>query len=304
MRKQYPRAFTVVELLVVLAAVGVLMVVMPFAFYATQPRCHGGNIMKESVNLRNIHAAMATYGTTNKDWFPGLTSKGDYISTKFQGKYHSAMPNASNPQNEKNGAGCTLSTGANLAMAQLLDEGMVTPQQLVSPGETNTTSHGEAKPLIQMATPIGQPGTPAEPMGDMASDIPAGEVKDCHLSFAMLAYGRVGLKPEWRSNQNQEAIVLGTRLIFGNQSGAFNSVWTEEGSGKWRGTVVRGDSSTTNEVFASGHLDVFENLRYGGIPIKSAQTESPNAVGVFGKSTDMGNFDASEKTGMIGSVQD
>lgn len=310
--KSHMRGFTLAELLVVLAAVGVLMVVMPVAFSVNQPRHRGVGPLKESVNLRNIHAAMATYAASNKDWFPGLTSKGDYISAKFQGKYYSAMPNARSAEDEKNGAGCTLSAGANLALAQLLEEGAITPAQMISPGETNATSHGETKPLmaeVTAASSSSQSSTAAEPMGDMTSDASAGEVKNHHSSFAMLAYGRDSLKSEWKANQNQQAIVLGTRLIFGNSStqtpGAFNSVWTDEGSGTWKGSLVRGDTSTYTEVFASGKLDdVFGALNYGGITVKSPQTESAKAIGVFGKSSDMGNFDASEKTGMIGSVLD
>lgn len=305
MNDRRPReGFTAVELLVVLAAVGVLMVVMPIAFGITHPHHHGSGIMKESVNLRNIHLGMETYAATNKDYFPGLTGKGDYVSARFRGEYHGAMPNARDPGEETGGAGCTLSTGTNLAMAQLLEEGLVAPAQLISPGETGLTSRGAAAPMIQAIAPDTTANQKVEPAGMMATETPTGEFKDHHFSFAMLAYGRASLKPEWKSNQNPQAVVMATRLIFGDRPNAFSSVWTEKGGGTWKGAVVRGDTSTQTEAFSTGHVDSFENLKYGDFKIKSAQTESANAVGVFGRSADMANFDASEKTGMIGSVND
>ncbi len=224
---------------------------------------------------------MTVYGSSNKDWFPGMTSAGKYQVDAYKGKYYGAAANAGNADEQASGAGCTIATGNNLAMAILLDEASVAPKQLIAQGDLDPAMTAIA------------PNNAAHPE--------QGKVEGRHFSHAMLAYGKPGLKREWKSNQNQQAVVLASRMIFGEKAGQYNSVYTEERSGKWRGVVVRGDSSSSIEDAPGG--EALGILRYGSKAYQ-AKAAGASVVGIFGKHTDMANFDATDKTGMLGSEMD
>ena len=50
---------------------------------------------------------------------------------------------------------------------------------------------------------------------------------------------------EWKEAVNTDAILLADRAIGdGNDLSARSSVWTDPGSGRWRGSVVRNNGST------------------------------------------------------------
>ena len=299
------KGMTMIELLVVVVVIAAVVLFAPW-FLGRSLRRHPG-WMVESVNARNLQVGMATYAISNKDYFPGLTSDGDYISKPFEGKSYGAMPNAASADEEESGEGCTVSNGNNLAMAISLEEGFTTPAQWISPGETNETSTSSAKIIAQVLPDTS--GTKVDLFGGKHSAIP-GQVRDEHSSFAMLAYGRENLKEEWKANQNQNAVILGTRVIFHAKPGAFNTVWTDTESGKFKGSVVRGDCSTSTEVFDAADCSTFVGkLNYGKItPTNSAFTPSAkpttSVIGIFGRSTDMKNFDATATTGQLGSAND
>lgn len=245
-----------------------------------------GDITKETVDLKNIHAAMAAYAESNKDWMPGLTSRGTYMKDGFKGKRFSAAGNAGNDGEQTSGAGCTIAAGHNLAMAIMLEEGGLTPAQLVSKGEISPDV-AEAKPNTS--------GDPENPNG--------GKVESVNFSQAMLAYGRPSLKPEWKNNQNQQAVVMASRLNFGPKAGQHSSNWTNEESGRWSGVVVRGDSSVSVENAPGG--EGIGLLKYGARPAFAVRASgNASVVGIFGAHTNMANFDATAKTGMLGSALD
>lgn len=303
------RGLTAIEVLVAVVALLVLAgILVPFLSVRTR---HGTPpIFRESVNLRNIHMGMAAYSASNKDYYPGLTATGGYIGKPFQGEYYGAMPNAANAAEEITGDGCTVSTGTNIAMAILLEDAQVAPAQLIAPGETNETSGSTPKVLLP-AVPDGVAGTKVAPTGPGTPAV-VGEFRDENFSFSALAYGKPILKTEWKANANPKACVFATRLIFHAKTGDFNSLWTNTESGKWKGSVVYGDASTNIEVFNSGDLatpaNPFTSLRYGPAsptnPAFTPSTESTSVVGIFGRSADMKNFDASATTGQLGSAND
>ena len=281
------KGFTVIELVVVILAAVWVLIFLPMLF----GRRHGRSapLMRESVNARNIGMAMNVYANSNKDYFPGLTADGDYISKPFNGKYYSAKPNATSTDEEDSGEGCTISTGNNLAMAISLEDGGSVPAQWISYGETGEVSTGSKK--IEVIAP----GTAVAPA----------EVRDEHSSFAMLAYGRESLKEEWKSNQNQQTVTLATRVIFHAKAGAFNTVWTDSESGKFQGAVVRGDNSTSLDAFQASDIATnFGTLKYGAVTFTPSNKPTATTVGIFGRSTDMKNFDAAATAGQLGSAND
>lgn len=79
-------------------------------------------------------------------------------------------------------------------------------------------------------------------------------------SYAMLpiadADADAGRRAEWKETLNTSAIVLSDRNT--GRPDALSSVWTEQNSGDWRGTISRNDNSTSFEVTAA-----FEHTKYG-----------------------------------------
>jgi prepilin-type N-terminal cleavage/methylation domain-containing protein len=283
--------FTLIELLVVISIIALLLgILVPVLGVAKK----NANIMKESVNLRNIHAALATYGTSNKDWFTGYTASGKIagvagsVTADFIGKYYAASTNAASAT-----AATTLTADTTAyAQAVLMDEGGSTPAQWVSPGETNVTggntavTHTSGTVLEAAATKGTVAATTAA-----TDNSTTGMVSVFNSSFAVLAYGGT-LKAEWKSNQNQQAIVMASRMIgdtaaaFDTGVGAsFNSVWTDDNGGSYKGSLVRGDTSTATETFKRTDLELpFATLKYGSVA-GTASTATPNIVGPFGHVT-------------------
>ena len=318
--------FTLIELLVVISIIALLLGILVPVLGAAKKNA---NIMKEGANLRNIHAAMATYGTGNKDFFPGLTSGGKYagwdtssatsgtggVAASFIGKYFAA------PTNALSGTEAVvdnIAATSDYAQAVILDEAATTGEQWISTGETNVTGGNTAlaSPTAPAKAPLAG-GTPATTSNDTG-------LVDFHSnSFAVLAYGSSTLKSEWKSNQNQQAAVLATRLmgnaadgVFGTTAtGSFNSVWTDFQSGAFKGSVVRGDTSSTVENFKrqSNIRETFGTLKYGSLagtysPVSTADMVGPYGhvdlfIGSMNYGTTTATFGAGTTAGVFDTVQ-
>lgn len=318
--------FTLIELLVVISIIALLLGILVPVLGAAKKNA---NIMKEGANLRNIHAALSTYGTANKDFFPGLTSTGKYAgwdtssatsgtggsAQPFIGKFYAAPTNAlSGTEAVANNIAAT----SDYAQAVILDEAATTGDQWVSTGETNVTGGNTAlaSPMAPAKAPLSG-GTPATTSND------TGLVDFHNNSYAQLAYGSSTLKSEWKSNQNQMAAVFATRLIGNtadggfdaNASESFNTVWTDFQSGAFKGSIVRGDTSSSVENFKrqANIRETFGTLKYGALAGTYAPTASNTVVGPFGSvansdgavtnGTGAGNFGAAVTTGVFTTVQ-
>lgn len=302
-RSAMRKGMTLVELAVVVGVVFVIFSVVVSVLSIARKRT---GMVLDGANLSSLCKSMALYGDGNKGHLPGLTGTGDYMATPFQGKGYGALPNAGDAEEEKNGEGCTVAKGANLVLALLLDAQMVVPKQLISTDETGETSQLSAAG-IQAAPRTDENRRAEQPTS--AGSPPLIEVRSSHFSHAMLAYGRPGLKEEWRCNMNQQACLLSSRMIFGGKPakpGKFSSLATEFGSGQWEGSVAWGDASVGREKFQSGGLaaaGLFRKFKYGETAFDS-QAETTSVVGIFGRSNDMDNFDATPTTGLLGSAND
>ena len=319
--------FTLIELLVVISIIALLLGILVPVLGAAKKNA---NIMKDSANLRNIHAAMATFGTANKDFFPGLTSKGTFagwdtssattatggVQADFIGKYYAAQTNAltaTQAQVSARGIGAT----SDYAQAVILDEGATTGEQWVSTGETSVTGGN-----VPMGIPVLIPKPP------LAGGTPTTDSNDTGLinyqnnSHAQLAYGSPTLTKEWKSNQNQNAVVFGTRIIGSTDAAfdtsateSFNSVWTDFQSGAFKGSVVRGDTSSTVENFKrqSNIRETFGTLKYGSLagtysPVSTADMVGPYGhvdlfIGSMNYGTTTATFGAGTTAGVFDTVQ-
>jgi prepilin-type N-terminal cleavage/methylation domain-containing protein len=291
--------FTLIELLVVISIIALLLgILVPVLGIAKK----NANIMKESVNIRNMNLGMNTYGGTNKDWFPGLNSAGKFGSA-FSGEYYSALTTVTT----SSGAGASVGSDNNTALAILLEEGQVAPAQLQSPGENGANSATTGPVVFTQATPD---PTPSQKAGSTAA---TGLVTKENSSFALLQYGESKLKSEWKGNQNQQAVIAGARLIFTDGATAvgdkFSSLWTDSLSAKYKGAIAHGDNSTNTETFSKAEIvdttaPYFANLKYGST-VFSATGATATEVGVFGKSASgMANYSGAAADGQLGSEID
>ncbi len=122
----------------------------------------------------------------------------------------------------------------------LLNGGFLAPEDLASPLDTH---HAE------LAVP---PGGPIPP------------VTHEHFSYALQSLaGHPGERDEWKQTLNTATVVMGDRAI-GTGPADISSDWTEQGSGDWRGAVVRNDNSTAFET-----RPALNNTRYGQHPSQS-----------------------------------
>lgn len=291
--------FTLIELLVVISIIALLLgILVPVLGIAKK----NANIMKESVNIRNMNLGMNTYGGTNKDWFPGLNSSGKYSTANFAGEYYFAS--STNVTDVSNATGANVDSNNNLALAILLEEGQCAPAQLVSPGENGANS--STTPFaFTPATPDTIQGTPA------ASGAATGEVTNVNSSYSLLQYYSATLKSEWKGNQNQQAIVCGARLIFTDGAAPaadkFSTVWTDSQSAKYKGAIAHGDNSTNTESFNKGDITAaptyFANLKYGS-KVFSPNATSGTQVAIFGFHTATANYGGTSNLGQLGSVED
>lgn len=288
MHRRQKTGFSLIELLVVISIIVLLIgILVPVLARARVT----ANMMKEGTNERNIHVASAVYGSGNKEWFPGLDSTGRYAfgngaKRDFLGRYFSASSNADSSATT---AIQSVDATNNYAQAVMMEEGATNPAQWISPGESSTTSSAG---LIEMtiATPNTSGSVPTAIASLTAAD---GLVTNLNNSYALLAYGASTLKMEWKSNQNNQSLVLGTRVIFGaNGAGdgtTFNTLWTEAGSGNFRGSFVRGDSSTSSDTFDKTDCATsFSLLRYGTVTGRESAAAGTVNVGPYVK-TALGN---------------
>lgn len=329
------KGFTLIELLVVISIIALLLgILVPVLGLAKKQ----ANMMKEGANLTSIHKGFVTFATSNKDWFPGLSAQGkSFGSNQFQGEYYGADAEGTSTTPANNDILTTdaakgLALGTNYAVAVACEDSATNPQQFVSPGENGSNSASANALEINAELPASKPSSKVIPSAYAANTEDAngtdggvkgrGCIDDLDNSFAYLNFLRASLKPEWKSNQNTGTMVLGTRLVFtgdgtGKAAAKYNSVWTDALAGKFKGTIIHGDSSAesvsfnTSNTDTQAHLDdltTFSGLKYGAIVAPQCAVSSDKACAVFGASGAQTNFDvttdAANTAGKIGSAND
>jgi len=300
MSHRKPPGFTFLEMLIVtalaLAAFGILLQVLRTAK-------RNASLQYEGSDLHRLQAAFASYGTTNKGWYPGLMSNGQYPLTPFIGKFYYA---GSTITDANTGAGATVHRANSYALAVLLETEEIPPELLIASTESGLTTHLAPSALV--------PATPNTDSPTAGGGPAHGEVTRLNFSYALLQYAVPELKPAWKADAGPRALVASTRLIFtagasAAAPGRFSSLWTKPGSGKWKGAQVCGDGSVNLADFdaasvASASDTPFGDLKYDAIQFTPLGHDTAS-VGVFGKSgTGMRNFGANADKGQLGSAND
>jgi prepilin-type N-terminal cleavage/methylation domain-containing protein len=238
------RAFTLIELLVVISIIALLIAILLPALSAAR---ESARKMQNSTQLRGIHQAMFTFAQDNKTWFPGIDSDGQPLIVQGIASVNDTGATYRNT-----------GTGASPVrrFAILFELDYLPPEYLLSPGD-------DAKTLPDTTVTTGQ------------------NVTFDNYSYSMLEFDRqigasnwssTGPPPfarwtatnrgqEWRDNANSRSILFADRAISdggtastlsGVNDTSFHSIWTEQGSGKWEGSVLNGDGSATFSNSARG----------------------------------------------------
>lgn len=225
--------FSIIQVIVVIA---IMVIAIGLILPAMGPSHRPARQMSNNTQLRDIHQGMVTFAQSNKiggndGYFPGLDSSGNVI-----------------PDGEATGfSGDGTQPAARLRM--MLDGNFFTPDYIINPADTRANEYDFSAQLD------------ADPDNPLTSE---------HYSYALLGIaeeltraedglptGSDGRAMEWKETLNTSAIMLGDRAIGAGRED-ISSVWTDIGSGDWRGGVVRNDNSTSYETTTE-----FEQTKYG-----------------------------------------
>lgn len=211
--------FTLCDLLITVAVIALIIgLILPWLGSARRT----ARSMSNNTQVRGIQQGFVTYAQSNK--LPG------------QDGYFPGLDSTGNIIPDGDATGHS-GSGAHPAarMWMMLDGNYFTPDYMICPADERA---------VELPRP--------------EESQPIAPVQVENYSYAVLGVmGSANETLEWSETLNTKAIVLSARAI-GTGPGDISSVWTDLGSGEWRGGVARNDNSTSYE---STH--VFNDTQYG-----------------------------------------
>ena len=236
----------------VLAAVTVIAVAGSMSLASSSENRRTAKQMTNSTHLRGIHQACVIYAQGNKSKFPGLDATGDIL------------PGDQIPWR---------TTGGQYMASRfviMLRAHMFTPEYMINPADH----------AIEFEFP-----------DDERRDGNQDLLDTNHFSYSGLqidsGVADKGRRAEWAETINTEAVVMSDRNTGPDTNRQVSSVWTEYGSGHWRGTYVRNDNSTVFEPthvvdhtrYADGQANANDNLFVAAGPSDAMMTFHKDAGG-------------------------
>jgi prepilin-type N-terminal cleavage/methylation domain-containing protein len=226
MSRRNVKGFTLIELLVVISIIALLIGILLPALGAARRTARR---MQNSTQLRGIHQGLVTFANSNKEKFPGLSSKGDILLDSADDTGGS-------------GHGGTVE-GRYWIM---LTGDFFTPEYAISPSETSSVTEYEESTTA----------TPNAVLFD------TGTSGTRHYSYALLAITNAnptaaspgptfgGRASEWTQSLNTQAVVVSDRNTGTSaQVANLRSIHTSE-AGDWKGSVLWNDNHVAFEQTA------------------------------------------------------
>lgn len=245
------RAFSIVELLTVLACLGVIFMFMVVVAARRERRGFRHHINNRS-NVIGLLKASVIYAGSNKEYFPGRDSTGRCVDNQPIAPAPSIWGAAAI------GDSPTAASFGDYVVATLLNDGCVAPNWLINPYGTNPKvqpTQGTGNCLIHSDAHSGQYSYAmlAGVADTKASD---GQPMQRHAGLAVFS--------EWKDNSRSNAVIFGDRLCTAGGGTAVLSMQgcsgttTAKGSGVWKGALCYGDAHCETQ----STCDVSQ-LRYG-----------------------------------------
>ncbi len=214
-----------------------------------------------AVQMRGIQQGLITFCPSNRTvtgdgFYPGLNRDGT-LKAPFD------WPTQAGTYRANTVSGCQPATRYTL----MLNASYFTPGHMLNPLDVghslNRNDDNETGTFVEIS-PIGTPGAGGPDVDTVLSTN--------NFSYAMLQINKADehRRREWGETINPQASVLGDRNIgSAAAAGRAESVWTDEGSGEWEGTVVFNDGSTKflSTADSAGNLaPIAQNTRYNQQP--------------------------------------